>query len=41
MSQASRRWVMNAVNQPMVREAADPTPPKAGEVVVQVAGCGV
>ena len=41
MSQASRRWVMNAVNQPMVREAAGPTPPQAGEVVVQVAGCGV
>ena len=35
------RWVMKAVGQPMEREPFDPFPPGAGEVVVEIAGCGV
>jgi 6-hydroxycyclohex-1-ene-1-carbonyl-CoA dehydrogenase len=37
---AAHRWMMTAVNQPMVREAFVATPSE-GEVVVTVAGCGV
>ncbi len=41
MSKASYRWLMKAVNEPMVKADFDPMPPAAGEVVVEVAGCGV
>jgi 6-hydroxycyclohex-1-ene-1-carbonyl-CoA dehydrogenase len=34
------RWIMTQVGQPMVKEAFTPEP-KDGEVVVEVAGCGV
>ena len=37
---AAHRWMMTAVNQPMVREAFVATAGE-GEVVVAVAGCGV
>ncbi|MCC6249918.1 MAG: 6-hydroxycyclohex-1-ene-1-carbonyl-CoA dehydrogenase [Rubrivivax sp.] len=37
---AAHRWLMTAPGAPLVREAFDATP-RAGEVVVQVAGCGV
>lgn len=35
------RWVMTAPGAAMVRETFDPFPLAAGEVVVEVAGCGV
>ena len=35
------RWMMTAPRAPMVREAFQPFPPPPGEVVVEVAGCGV
>ncbi len=35
------RWMMTAVGQPMVKESFELTPPGAGEVTVQIAGCGV
>lgn len=35
------RWVMKAVGQPMERELFDPGAPGPGEVVIEVAGCGV
>jgi len=35
------RWVMKAVGQPMERESFNPFPPGPGEVVVEIAGCGV
>jgi len=37
----SYRWVMTAPGAPLVREGFDPLPVDAGEVVVEVAGCGV
>ena len=36
----AHRWIMTAVNQPLVREAFTAAPAD-GEVVVAVAGCGV
>jgi 6-hydroxycyclohex-1-ene-1-carbonyl-CoA dehydrogenase len=36
----AHRWLMTEVNAPLVREEFD-TSPAAGEVVVEVAGCGV
>jgi 6-hydroxycyclohex-1-ene-1-carbonyl-CoA dehydrogenase len=36
----AHRWMMTAVNQPLVREAFTAVPAE-GEVVVEVAGCGV
>ncbi len=41
MSQAPHRWVMTAVGQPFSREEFTPKQPEAGEVLVEVAGCGV
>ncbi|MCH7543178.1 MAG: 6-hydroxycyclohex-1-ene-1-carbonyl-CoA dehydrogenase, partial [Proteobacteria bacterium] len=41
MPGSAYRWSMNAVNEPMVRAEFDPSPPAAGEVVVEIAGCGV
>ncbi|MCR6632429.1 MAG: 6-hydroxycyclohex-1-ene-1-carbonyl-CoA dehydrogenase [Magnetospirillum sp.] len=41
MSKAPYRWVMTAIGGPMVREALALTEPAAGQVVVEVAGCGV
>ncbi len=35
------RWMMTGVGQPMVKESFELTPPAAGEVTVQVVGCGV
>ena len=41
MARSAHRWLMNAVNEPMVKAAFDPSSPEAGEVVVEIAGCGV
>lgn len=40
MAAAAYRWLMAAPRAPMVRQAFEPSP-QAGEVVVEVAGCGV
>ena len=40
MSVQAHRWLMTAPQTPMVRTAFQAAP-QAGEVVVQVAGCGV
>lgn len=40
MATAAYRWLMTAPKAPMVREAFDAAP-RAGEAVVEVAGCGV
>jgi 6-hydroxycyclohex-1-ene-1-carbonyl-CoA dehydrogenase len=37
----AERWVMTAPREPLVRTTFDPFPPAAGEVVVEIAGCGV
>jgi 6-hydroxycyclohex-1-ene-1-carbonyl-CoA dehydrogenase len=41
MSKEAHRWMMTAPNVPMVESAFNPFPPQSGEVVVEVAGCGV
>lgn len=41
MSNAPHRWQMTEVGKPQTRTDFDPFPPSAGEVVVEVAGCGV
>lgn len=41
MSTSAYRWSMTAVGEPMVRSEFTPAPPAEGEVVVEVAGCGV
>lgn len=41
MSKSPHRWVMTGVGSPMVREALTLTAPAAGQVVVEIAGCGV
>lgn len=41
MTHPSYRWLMTAVGEPMVKADFDPFPPSDGEVVVEVAGCGV
>lgn len=41
MTVGPHRWRMTAAGEPMVRERFDPFPPSDGEVVVEVAGCGV
>ena len=41
MSDTAYRWQMTGLNEPMVRVDFDPSTPGAGEVVVEVAGCGV
>ncbi len=35
------RWVMTAPGVPLQRQAFDPGPLSADEVVVEIAGCGV
>ncbi len=35
------RWLMTEPGAPLVRQGFDPYPPDSGEVVVQIAGCGV
>jgi 6-hydroxycyclohex-1-ene-1-carbonyl-CoA dehydrogenase len=41
MTDGPHRWLMTAAGQPMTKAGFDPFPPSAGEVVVEVAGCGV
>ncbi len=41
MSVLARRWVMTEVGAPMVMEAMEIPKPEAGQVVVEIAGCGV
>lgn len=41
MTDGPHRWRMTAAGQPMEKAAFDPFPPSDGEVVVEVAGCGV
>lgn len=41
MKNAGHRWAMTHPREPMVAEGFDPLPPESGEVVVEVAGCGV
>ncbi len=41
MAGTGYRWLMTAPKTPLVREPFEPFPPGAGEVVVEVAGCGV
>lgn len=41
MTVAPHRWLMSAVGVPMEKSGFDPFPPSEGEVVVEVAGCGV
>ena len=41
MSKTPYRWSMTAVGEPMVKSEFEPIQPGAGEVVVEVAGCGV
>jgi 6-hydroxycyclohex-1-ene-1-carbonyl-CoA dehydrogenase len=41
MTDGPHRWLMSAVGEPMTRTGFDPFPPSDGEVVVEVAGCGV
>lgn len=41
MSKQAYRWVMTGVGQPMERQVFDPFPPGPGEVVIEIAGCGV
>ncbi len=41
MTDSAQRWMMVATGKPLIRETFDPFPPETGEVVVEVAGCGV
>lgn len=41
MSDSAERWLMTAVGEPLVVETIQVPAPEAGEVVVQIAGCGV
>lgn len=41
MSKSAFRWSMTAVGEPLVKSEFNPFPPGEGEVVVEVAGCGV
>jgi 6-hydroxycyclohex-1-ene-1-carbonyl-CoA dehydrogenase len=41
MTIPAHRWLMTAVKAPLVQEAFDATPAAAGEVAVEVAGCGL
>ncbi len=38
---SAHRWVMTEVGQPMTKESFEPQAPGEGEVLVEVAGCGV
>ncbi|HJM42478.1 MAG: 6-hydroxycyclohex-1-ene-1-carbonyl-CoA dehydrogenase [Nitrospinota bacterium] len=41
MPASAHRWLMSAPGEPMTKSDFDPFPPDPGEVVVEVAGCGV
>ena len=41
MTESAYRWMMTSVGEPLITEPFDLQPPDAGEVVVEVAGCGV
>jgi len=41
VSKSAFRWSMTAVGEPMVKSEFDPLLPGEGEVVVEIAGCGV
>ncbi|MDJ0949201.1 MAG: 6-hydroxycyclohex-1-ene-1-carbonyl-CoA dehydrogenase [Alphaproteobacteria bacterium] len=41
MAQTAERWLMTKPGAPLVMEGFDPFPPGPGEVVVEIAGCGV
>ena len=41
MSKIAYRWSMTAAGEPMARTEFEPSAPEAGEVLVEVAGCGV
>jgi 6-hydroxycyclohex-1-ene-1-carbonyl-CoA dehydrogenase len=41
MTTAALRWVMTAAGEPLAAESFEPSPPGAGEVMIEVAGCGV
>ena len=41
MSKVPHRWVMTGAGEPLLNVEFDPFPPGTGEVVVEVAGCGV
>ncbi len=41
MTQTPYRWLMTGVGEPLTKAEFDPFPPAPGEVVVEVAGCGV
>lgn len=41
MTVTAQRWVMTSAGEPLAAETFDPGPPRDGEVVVAVAGCGV
>jgi 6-hydroxycyclohex-1-ene-1-carbonyl-CoA dehydrogenase len=41
MQGTAYRWMMTAANAPLLRAEFEPFPPAAGEVVVEIAGCGV
>lgn len=41
MKDNAYRWVMTAAGEPLILQEFDPFPPVAGEVVIEIAGCGV
>jgi len=41
MTITGRRWMMSAVRQPLLEQSFEPAAPAAGEVTVEIAGCGV
>ena len=41
MSKSPFRWSMTAIGEPMLRSEFEPIQPGAGEVLVEIAGCGV
>ncbi len=41
MSASTHRWVMTGAGEPLVKSSFDPVPGAPGEVVVEIAGCGV
>jgi 6-hydroxycyclohex-1-ene-1-carbonyl-CoA dehydrogenase len=41
MTTSAKRWTMSAVGQPLLKETFELAPAAAGEVTVEIAGCGV
>ena len=41
MSKTPHRWVMTGAGEPLMKVEFDPFPPAEGQVVIEVAGCGV